>query len=44
MIGDADLDIDRDQNSTPWLEDVVGEAVQASGISISFLRPHEQSR
>ncbi|HEV2114319.1 MAG TPA: M28 family peptidase, partial [Terriglobales bacterium] len=23
MIGDADLDIQRDQNSTPWLEDLV---------------------
>src|ERR1039457_2139558 len=27
MIGDADLNIDRDLNSTPWLENVVGEAL-----------------
>ena len=26
MIGDADLDIDRDTNSTPWVESVVYEA------------------
>jgi len=26
MIGDKDLDVQRDDNSTPWLEDVVGRA------------------
>ena len=36
MIGDADLDVDRDLNSTPWLEDVVGEAAQASGYQSHF--------
>jgi len=36
MIGDADLDIDRDQNSTPWLEDVVGEAAKRLGYQSHF--------
>jgi glutaminyl-peptide cyclotransferase len=31
MIGDKDLDIDRDQNSTPWLEDLVGQAATRLG-------------
>jgi len=29
MIGDADLDIQRDSNSTPWLEDLALEAPPA---------------
>jgi len=36
MIGDSDLDIDRDQNSTPWLEDVVGEAARRLGYQSHF--------
>ena len=36
MIGDSDLDIDRDQNSTPWLEDVVGEAAKRLGYQSHF--------
>ncbi|MGC2448120.1 MAG: M28 family metallopeptidase, partial [Candidatus Sulfotelmatobacter sp.] len=36
MIGDADLDIDRDMNSTPWLEDVVGEAAKRVGYQSHF--------
>jgi glutaminyl-peptide cyclotransferase len=31
MIGDKDLDIARDGNSTPWLEDVVGQAAAHEG-------------
>jgi Zn-dependent M28 family amino/carboxypeptidase len=36
MIGDADLDVDRDLNSTPWLEDVVGEAAKRVGYQSHF--------
>jgi glutaminyl-peptide cyclotransferase len=36
MIGDADLNIDRDQNSTPWLEDVVYEAAKRVGYQSHF--------
>ena len=36
MIGDSDLDVDRDQNSTPWLEDVVGEAAKRLGYQSHF--------
>ena len=36
MIGDADLNIDRDLNSTPWLEDVVGEAAKRHGYQSHF--------
>jgi Zn-dependent M28 family amino/carboxypeptidase len=36
MIGDADLNIDRDQNSTPWLEDVVFEAAGKLGYQSHF--------
>jgi glutaminyl-peptide cyclotransferase len=36
MIGDADLDIDRDENSTPWLEEVVGEAAKRLGYQSHF--------
>lgn len=36
MIGDADLDIDRDSNSTPWVEDVVGEAAKRLGYQSHF--------
>jgi len=36
MIGDSDLDIDRDLNSTPWLESVVGEAATRLGYQSHF--------
>jgi glutaminyl-peptide cyclotransferase len=36
MIGDADLNIDRDQNSTPWLEDLVFQAATKLGYQSHF--------
>ena len=36
MIGDADLNIDRDLNSSPWLENVVGEAAKRLGYQSHF--------
>jgi glutaminyl-peptide cyclotransferase len=36
MIGDSDLNIDRDLNSTPWLEDTVGEAAKRLGYQSHF--------
>jgi Zn-dependent M28 family amino/carboxypeptidase len=36
MIGDADLDIQRDTNSTPWLEDTVLEAATRLGYQSHF--------
>jgi glutaminyl-peptide cyclotransferase len=36
MIGDADLNIDRDTNSTPWVEDVVYEAATRLGYQSHF--------
>jgi glutaminyl-peptide cyclotransferase len=36
MIGDADLNIDRDSNSTPWLESVVLEAATRLGYQSHF--------
>jgi glutaminyl-peptide cyclotransferase len=36
MIGDADLNIDRDLNSTAWLENVVGEAAKRLGYQSHF--------
>jgi len=36
MIGDADLDIERDLNSTPWLEDLVLQAAQRLGYQSHF--------
>lgn len=36
MIGDADLNIDRDQNSTPWLEDLVYQAAIQLGYQSHF--------
>jgi len=38
MIGDKDLDIDRDQNSTPWLEDLVGQAATRLGYQSHFFQ------
>jgi hypothetical protein len=42
MIGDADLNIDRDLNSTPWLEDVVGEAAKRLGYQSHFFAHNNQ--
>ena len=36
MIGDADLDIQRDQNSTPWLEDLFYKAASNLGYQSHF--------
>ena len=36
MIGDKALDIDRDQNSTPWLLDLVAKAAKKEGDSSYF--------
>jgi glutaminyl-peptide cyclotransferase len=36
MLGDSDLNVDRDQNSTAWLEDVVGEAAKRLGYQSHF--------
>jgi Zn-dependent M28 family amino/carboxypeptidase len=36
MIGDADLNIDRDGNSTPWVESVVLEAAKRLGYQSHF--------
>lgn len=36
MIGDSDLDIQRDQNSTPWLEDLVYQAAKNLGYQSHF--------
>jgi glutaminyl-peptide cyclotransferase len=42
MIGDADLNIDRDQNSTPWLEDVVYQAASRLGYQSHFFARDNQ--
>jgi Zn-dependent M28 family amino/carboxypeptidase len=36
MVGDKDLDIQRDQNSTPWLEDLVYKAASRYGWQSYF--------
>jgi glutaminyl-peptide cyclotransferase len=36
MIGDADLDIQRDTNSTPWLLDLIYAAAQRAGYQSHF--------
>jgi glutaminyl-peptide cyclotransferase len=36
MIGDADLNVDRDTNSTPWLEDMVYQAAAQLGYQSHF--------
>ena len=38
MIGDKDLDIQRDENSTPWLEDLVYAAAQQLGYQSHFFQ------
>jgi Zn-dependent M28 family amino/carboxypeptidase len=42
MVGDADLNIDRDLNSTAWLEDVVGEAAKRLGYQSHFFARNNQ--
>lgn len=42
MIGDADLNVDRDLNSTPWLEDTVGEAAKRLGYQSHFFGRQNQ--
>ncbi len=42
MIGDKDLDIARDQNSTPWLLDLVDQAAKQEGDQIVFFRHHKR--
>jgi len=42
MIGDADLDIDRDLNSTPWVESVVFEAATRLGYQSHFYARNNQ--
>jgi Peptidase family M28 len=36
MIGDADLNIDRETNSTPWLQDLMFAAAQRGGVQSHF--------
>jgi Zn-dependent M28 family amino/carboxypeptidase len=36
MVGDADLNIERDQNSTPWLEDLIYQAATRLGSQSHF--------
>lgn len=36
MIGDADLNVERDVNSTPWLEDLLGQAARSLGYQSHF--------
>ena len=36
MIGDADLDIQREGNSTPWLEDLIYQAASRLGYQSHF--------
>ena len=36
MIGDADLNVDRDTNSTPWLEELVFQAASKLGYQSHF--------
>lgn len=42
MIGDADLNIDRDQNSTPWMEDLVYQAATRLGYQSHFFAHDNQ--
>jgi len=42
MIGDADLNIDRDQNSTPWLEEIVYQAASRLGYQSHFFARDNQ--
>lgn len=40
MIGDKDLDVLREDNSTPWLEDVIYRAAQRLGTQSHFFAQH----
>ncbi|MGC1783840.1 MAG: M28 family peptidase [Acidobacteriaceae bacterium] len=41
MVGDKDLNIDRDQNSTPWLLDLIAQAAKKEGDqSYFFAKPN----
>jgi len=42
MIGDADLNIDRDLNSTPWLEEVVYQSATRLGYQSHFFARDNQ--
>jgi glutaminyl-peptide cyclotransferase len=42
MIGDADLEVERDSNSTAWLEDVVYEAATRLGYQSHFFTRNNQ--
>ena len=42
MVGDADLNIDRDLNSTPWVESVVYEAAKRMGYQSHFFGRENQ--
>src|ERR1700678_1222978 len=42
MIGDADLNVDRDLNSTPWLEEVVYQAATRLGDQSHFYARENQ--
>ncbi len=42
MIGDADLNIDRDLNSTPWLEEVVYQSAARLGYQSHFFARDNQ--
>ncbi len=44
MIGDADLDIQRDANSTPWLTDLVLQAATSWDTSRTFSRDRSHGR
>jgi len=36
LVGDADLNIEREMNSTPWLEDLIGQAATSVGYQSHF--------
>lgn len=42
MIGDKQLDISRDLNSTPWLEDLVYKAAKQDGVGEYFFMREDQ--
>ncbi len=44
MVGDADLNIDRDINSTVWLEDLVRDCGHPAGLPVALLRPADRRR
>ncbi len=42
MIGDKQLDISREMNSTPWLEDLIYKAAQQDGYASYFFERQDQ--